>query len=483
MKGAAFFLRGTSTGAINITGGINLDSAEMVITDGTPVTIGGTDENYSGFRTSIAFGTVRTLVSDALGTGQKLILGQNGANQASSLFLGDGSTAVSQSFGGIRTSINGTNTTNPRIAGGATTNSTLTLNLQGATQVDTYPLPLGGTGTNENNLNFVKAGPGRLNLNGISPYTGATTVQGGILQVGGNLSGTSGVAVQAGATLGGTGTVTSVNASGTAGSTANVSPGALAATGILTAATATLGPDSGFNWEVTDWSGVAGTGFDRLNLTGAATLSATPANPLVIRIDDINLPLDNFTETSKTFDIVTAAGGITGFDLAAITLDASGFTSGIGTWSVSLAGTALRLTYSGTPYGNWIASKGLSGANALPDADPDFDGIKNAIEFVLATEPNPANPNSMSVADLPDQTLDATYLTVVYRRADISATALPKIEYGTDLIGWTTAVDSVDGVIITTVDDGIAVGIDEVTVKIPRGTNTELFARLNATIP
>jgi hypothetical protein len=40
-------------------------------------------------------------------------------------------------------------------------------------------------------------------------------------------------------------------------------------------------------------------------------------------------------------------------------------------------------------------------------------------------------------------------------------------------------------VIITSVDNGIATGIDEVTVKIPRAlaVDSKLFARLNAVIP
>jgi autotransporter-associated beta strand protein len=42
---------------------------------------------------------------------------------------------------------------------------------------------------------------------------------------------------------------------------------------------------------------------------------------------------------------------------------------------------------SATPYDTWAESFGLSGDNALTNADPDFDGVKNLIEFALGTDP------------------------------------------------------------------------------------------------
>jgi fibronectin-binding autotransporter adhesin len=328
----------------------------------------------------------------------------------------------------------------------------------------------------------VKKGVGTLTLSATSStYTGTTTVSGGTLLVNGFIL-SSAFGVQAGATLGGTGTVGPLTVAGTTGSNALIAPGNNTVGALSVSGATTLGPNSGIDLQISDWSAGAGSGYDALSVTGALSLTATPANPLVIRIDDINLPVEFFTETTTSFDIVTASGGITGFDASAISIDSALFTSGIGTWSVSQVGNSLRLTYSGTPFGNWIASKGLAGTPAGKDADPDGDGISNAIEFVLGTEPNPANPNSMSVGDLPVATVDANYLTIVFRRTDISAGADPVIEYGTDLSGWTTAVDGEGGVIVSVLENGIAAGIDQVTVKIPRNTETILFARLRATV-
>lgn len=480
MGGSIMFLRGNNdavTGSINVLGGINIqDDAELVITEEVRVRLGGAGKSYSNFRTTIANGHLRTLVDNALPPQHRLFLGEGNNAVDSKLFLGEGATAVQQTVGDI-----GSNNTDPdcRIVGGASSNSTFTMDLSGNA---TFPSPFGGAGANENNLNIVKKGVGTLTLSATSStYTGTTTVSGGTLLVNGFIL-SSAFGVQAGGTIGGSGTIGPVTVAGTAGSNARIAPGNNAVGTLSVTGAASLGPDSAIDLQITDWTAAAGSGFDSLSVSGALSLTATPSNPLVIRIDDINLPLEFFTETTASFDIVTAAGGITGFDASAISIDGSQFTSGVGDWSISQVGNSLRLTYSGTPYGNWIAAKGLAGTPAGKDADPDGDGISNAIEFVLGTEPNPANPDSMSVTDLPVATLDSTHLTLVFRRTDLSASAQPEIEYGNDLIGWATAIDGVDGVTISVVENGIAAGIDQVTVKIPRGTNTSLFARLRATV-
>lgn len=58
------------------------------------------------------------------------------------------------------------------------------------------------------------------------------------------------------------------------------------------------------------------------------------------------------------------------------------------------------------------------------------------------------------------------------------------VEYGSDLTGWTTAENDVDGVTITEDTDGGGTNIDLVTVAIPRAlaTGGKLFVRLNVTV-
>jgi autotransporter-associated beta strand protein len=142
----------------------------------------------------------------------------------------------------------------------------------------------------------------------------------------------------------------------------------------------------------------------------------------------------------------------------------------------------------GDAFSAWATSKGIPGATG--SADADGDGIANAIEFVLDTIPSGANSNSNALK--PTVTTDANYLTFVFRRSDASMTLAaaqqPLVEYGSALTGWTTAVDGqpvATPVLITVANDAAGVGVDLVTVKIPRAlaTNTKLFARLRADIP
>ncbi len=137
------------------------------------------------------------------------------------------------------------------------------------------------------------------------------------------------------------------------------------------------------------------------------------------------------------------------------------------------------------PYDTWTSSKGLFGADAAATADPDHDGISNAIEFVIGGEPNPANAGSNSGALLPSMTTTATHLVFTYRRADVALTQ-PGITiaaaYGSSLTGWTTAQNGVNGVAIVVTNDGYGAGIDKVEVSIPRSlaVGAKIFARMTA---
>lgn len=220
---------------------------------------------------------------------------------------------------------------------------------------------------------LAKTGAGTMQLSAVNTYTGTTTVSAGTLAVTGSIA-ASATTVAAGATLAGTGTLN--------GATTNhgtLAPG-MNAVGTLTIAnTLTLAPDSSIEWQLSDWTGAAGSGFDRL-VVNAATLSATSSNPVVIRISGTPA---NFSETSKTFVLVQSSGAVSGFGAAKFSIDTSGLSTGSGTWAVQQSGNNLLLAYTranrapefavssishadataGTPY---IAT--LAGAASDPDA-------------------------------------------------------------------------------------------------------------------
>jgi hypothetical protein len=76
---------------------------------------------------------------------------------------------------------------------------------------------------------------------------------------------------------------------------------------------------------------------------------------------------------------------------------------------------------------------------------------------------------------------NATYFIFTYNRKDDANTdpnTTIKVEYCSDLTGWTTAVHDGTNIIITPTDNG---AIDSVQVKIIRtlAVGNKLFARLN----
>lgn len=131
-------------------------------------------------------------------------------------------------------------------------------------------------------------------------------------------------------------------------------------------------------------------------------------------------------------------------------------------------------------YQSWEIANGIGSAGST--ADTDFDGISNGIEFTIGSDPS--GPNSSSSHLLPTATRDATHFEFVFRRTSASASFNPHVEHGSDLSGWTDAVDGEAGVEIA-VDAGFhGEGIDRVTVRIPLPVGgSALFARLAVEIP
>ncbi len=149
-------------------------------------------------------------------------------------------------------------------------------------------------------------------------------------------------------------------------------------------------------------------------------------------------------------------------------------------------------------YASWIDSYFPGQTNPAiigKDADPDGDGIANAVEMVLGGDPK----NAMDAALLPTLELvtnpagvpAGNYLLVTYRRSDLSVTAsvASTLEYDLDLLGvWTTAQDNVGGVKIL-VDDNYgsfvppAANTDRIRVYVPRGNSATLFGRVRAVAP
>ncbi|MCX6879523.1 MAG: autotransporter-associated beta strand repeat-containing protein [Verrucomicrobia bacterium] len=356
-----------------------------------------------------------------------------------------------------RTSVNLTTTLSPRSV--TVTNSALNYTFTGPGKLT------GPTG-------LTKYGTGVLTILTANDFTGGTIIDGGTLQLGdGGTSGsvTSNLidnftlifnrsdAVTFAGTISGTGTLTKTG-SGTLTLT-----GANTYTGNTTVSAGTLALVNAY---LDDASTVTIATGAKLNLTFVGTDTVHK-----LFIGGVQMPAGTYGATGSGAaheDDVHFAGPGT------LTV-----TSGAGT----------------SAYDTWAAGYGLTGADALPGADPDHDGIPNSVEMVLGGNPG----NVMDAALLPTIELvkdpvglpAGGYLLFTYRRSDLSVAAgvSADCETDTDLVAPWTPATGAPGVVIQ-VDDNYASFVppaaaptDRVRVYLPSGANPKLFGRLRVTVP
>lgn len=227
-------------------------------------------------------------------------------------------------------------------------------------------LAMGGAITGTGGVS--KAGNGVLDLKGNSTYSGGTTVAGGLLLVDGSIGD---VTVNSGATLGGTGTVTSITSS-----TGSVAPGdAPTVTGILNDTGAyTTGSGGSFNVNI---NGVnAGTNYDQLTVGGAINLTNATLNVSTGSFTPV--PGEQFTILKNTPN-QAITGNFTGLaEGATVVANGNDFTisyvGGSGHDVVLTAISPPTWTWTGTAAAgttanpNWSAANNWTPSTAAPSA-------------------------------------------------------------------------------------------------------------------
>lgn len=185
-------------------------------------------------------------------------LGLTNGSNAGTLQLGSGATASNQTVTSLVVTSGNTGAGN-KVIGGATAVSTLTVN---NSTDSNFTGTLGGASGDQGQLALTKTGSGTFTLaqpatgSVTHNYLGTTTVNGGALVVNNAITGTSGVTVSSGATLGGSGSITTGSGSFgiTVQSGASLAPGGLlGASGTLTLSLGAGGLDvsaaaSGSGW-------------------------------------------------------------------------------------------------------------------------------------------------------------------------------------------------------------------------------------------
>jgi autotransporter-associated beta strand protein len=174
-RGAILEVRGNISG----TGGLTKQSTDTVILSGT--------NSYAG-ATNIANGTLR------LGSGTALPTGTNVTTSARGVLDLAGFNA---SIGNLTSPTFSTTSAFASNGGFITNSSTVT----GTLTVNPVAATASYGGTIQNNIALAKAGANRLTLTGNNTYIGATTVNGGTLEVTGTLTATPTVTLNAGGTL------------------------------------------------------------------------------------------------------------------------------------------------------------------------------------------------------------------------------------------------------------------------------------------
>ena len=365
-------------------------------------------------------------------------------------------------------------------ANGLKANALFGINTNNAPGAVTVGSPISNsTGTTGGALGLMKDGIGTLDLTGSNTYSGTTKISQGTLKVSGS-GGLGSGGIYAGAIQFGVGA--NLVFSSSADQTLS---GLIDGQGTVT--------QSG--------SGTLSIVGDAINLNSYAGITVNSGILAVngFAIDDLTTLVINGGKVKPTgvetvdqlyFGSVQKAAGTWGASGSGATYIDNAHFSGT-------AGTILVLTGSpvvGNTFADWATTQGLTGAAAAPDADPDNDGIYNALECILGGQPNPALPNSNSCQLAPTVTTNpAGDLIFLFRRADVSEdiTTLAfqwsaNLSYNaTDKVSVGATSATTAGVIVNVVEDSPDAATDTITITVPaaKASGGKLFGRLQATVP
>lgn len=243
----------------------------------------------------------------------------------------------------------------------------------------------------------------------------------------------------------------------------------------------------------------AGTG--RLFIDGSGSLGGTGSSGSATVSGNLAVEIDGATSSKLTVNGDLAIGGST--LTVSVLSPATQASYVIAEYTGTLSGTfgsvpsGYTVTYDGDNKRIVLNMEGGPPANAFSTymqtafpssndplvigagADPDKDGLKNAIEFVLNS-----NPNGGSQSNLPKARKEGNNVVFEFtRRKDAATAGYPSVVQVSSTLSAGSWTDVTAGV--STVDNpGNPTVLEDVTVTIPiPGGNTKLFARLKVDVP
>jgi len=287
----------SDSGSLTLSGGIGGTAQNLTVGGAGDTTISGVIATTTGTLTKDGAGTLtlsntNTFIGSTTITGGKVSVSSDanlgsapGTATANQLGLNGGTLSVSSSF---------TLASNRGIAVGPATGTG-----SGTIEVaSSQTLAYGGIIANNSSGTggLTKDGSGKLTLTGTSTYTGATLVSAGTMLVNGALSGTSGVSVSSGATLGGTGSITN---GVTVVSGGTLSPGA----SIESLGLGSLDLDGSL---LIEWDTTVSPSIDLLNIAGTLNLGSNSS------VTFTNLGAGSLDLNTPYIFATYGSGGLTG---------------------------------------------------------------------------------------------------------------------------------------------------------------------------
>lgn len=324
----------SGSGTLSTTGAFDLQSGTVsAALGGSNITVNKTtagtvtlngNNSYTG-TTTVSAGTL------ALGGSERLANG-------SSLAVSGGTFSMS----GFAETVSGFTLNSGSVTGSGTLTATSGFTVNSGSIGAT----LGGS------AGLTKLSSGTVSLSGTTSYSGATAVNAGTLLFSGTMNNTA-VSIANGATFGGSGTL-----NGTVVVNGTISPtGVLGSIGTLSTGAETWNGGGSLLLQINNATGIAGTNWDRLNLSAGLTINATNANRFIINLDGLNGSgalglVTNFNQASSYSWTIANAASIAGFAPDKFTVDASDFALNnpyTGVFSLTATTNTLNLVYTPIP--------------------------------------------------------------------------------------------------------------------------------------
>lgn len=449
--------------AISNNGG-GLDIYNTTQTTGTGVvTLKGVSGSGIGATSVWQTGILKLGVTNALNTSADLTLGAvttTAGHDIGTLDLAGFNQTVNALIGSKNTS-NAAADTSRKVTNSATGTGTSTLTVGNGDGSGTFNGVIVDGATAK--VALTKTGLGNQVLAGDNTYSGVTNISAGKLFINGSLSNiASALNVSGGATLGGTGTVgrnITIAAGGklefdistdpSGHDPLNISAGrdfAFAAASELTI-TSTAGIVSGTYTLITGGNNITGVSPATVNMpAGWAATTSIVGGSLMLHVtgtvdhfaissistlQTVGKPITGITITAQDANNQTVAsftgtvffGGSSGIT-GTTTNFVNGVLSGVSV-TPNVAGNNLTLTVSDvalhtgmttlsvqTMYEEWSDGSTLTGDDALPNADPDGDGLTNVQEFAFGLNPT-ANGSGGTLSYTPDGEVTTAGLPVL----------------------------------------------------------------------